>query len=160
MLMSLAFVPIDDVPMAFRELKAILPQRMTYVGKYFQDTYVGRQNLPPRYEIPLWNHYQSARDRKQKTNNCSEGWHNRFQQVVGKHHPDLYAALREIQKEQADTETAISELSLGKTVKAAPKKKWVDAQERLSMIVRDYENYKDNDMIIEYLESLSFNIVL
>jgi len=33
----------------------------------------------------------------------SEAWHNRFAVVVGKHHPDLYTALQEFQKQQADT---------------------------------------------------------
>lgn len=160
MLMALAFVPVEDVPKAFRELKAILPQQMKYVRTYFQNSYVGNPDSPPRYPIPLWNQFDSAWNKKQKTNNNSEGWHNRFQKLVGKHHPDLYAAFREIQKEQADTEIAITELSLGRTVKAAPKKKWKDSQDRLSMIVRDYQNYKHNDMIIDYLEALSFNIIL
>ena len=39
-----------------------------------------------------------------------------------KNHPDLFSALVEFQKEQADSEIAIAEISLGRKVKAAPKK--------------------------------------
>lgn len=39
--------------------------------------------------------------------NVSEGGYNRFRLVIGKHNPDLYSALNEIQKEEVDTVTAI-----------------------------------------------------
>ncbi len=55
----------------------------------------------------------------------SEGWHNRFVILVGKHHPGLYSLLNEIQKEQADSEIMVTELSLGRRVKATRKRKWV-----------------------------------
>ena len=41
---------------------------------------------------------------------------------MGKSHPDIYAFIKQIQKEQGDTEIAVVELSLGRKVKAAPKK--------------------------------------
>ena len=51
--------------------------------------------------------------------------------VVGKHHPDIYSALTELQKEQADTESMVVELCLGKKVRALPMRKWVELQERI-----------------------------
>ena len=42
--------------------------------------------------------------------------------LVGKNHPDLYWAIKEIQKEQADTEI-MSKMSLECKIKATPKKK-------------------------------------
>ena len=61
-----------------------------------------------------------------RTNNVSEGWHIRFRQVVGKHHPDLYSALSEFQKEQGYMEICVQELALGKKIKYATQKKWRD----------------------------------
>ena len=52
----------------------------------------------------------------------------------------------------------VAKLSLGRKVKAAPKKKWMENQERLSRIVHDYEIYKNDDKIFEYLTALSYNI--
>ncbi len=46
--------------------------------------------------------------------------------LVGKHLPDFYSLLNEIQKEQADSEIMVAELSLGWQIKAAPKRKWLE----------------------------------
>ena len=95
-----------------------------------------------------------------KTNNASEGWHNRFSTLVGKHHPDLYSALSEIQKEQADSEVAVAELSLGRRIKGAPKRKWIDLHDRIEGIVPNYTNYKNENNEFEYLRTLAHTIVL
>lgn len=170
MIMALAFVPEQDVKLVFRKLKDAIPEELKEVAKFFGKNYVigtparrlrtGRVSaaLPPRYPPKLWNQYYAALNNEQKTNNVSEGWHNRFRLVVGKHHPDLYSFLRELQKEQADTEIAVIELGLGRSVKAAPKKKWKDAQARICGIAREYQNYKDNEMFLEYIENLAYNI--
>ena len=54
----------------------------------------------------------------------------------------------ELQKEQAATEISLMELGLGKKIKSAPKKKWIDAQERLKKIVGSYSKYKDSGQVI------------
>lgn len=52
--------------------------------------------------------------------------------VVEKHHSDLYLALLEVQKEEADVGIKISELSLGKMISgAAPKKNLLSMQQRV-----------------------------
>lgn len=51
----------------------------------------GRKGILPRYPSAIWNQYQTALTGSHRTNNVSEGWHNRFQLVIGKHHPDLYS---------------------------------------------------------------------
>ena len=101
-----------------------------------RDAYVGgcllgrgrRPAVASRYHPDLWNHFESALNKSHRTNNASEEIHNRFRIVVGKHHPDLYSALGEFQKEQGFTEVCIAELALGKRVKKAPKKKWVSCK--------------------------------
>ncbi|CAB0030720.1 unnamed protein product [Trichogramma brassicae] len=83
-----------------------------------------RAAIIPDYEPHLWNQREATLTGQHKTNNVSEGWHNRFRILVGKNHPDFYYLLRELQKEQADTEIAITEMCLNRRVKALPKKKW------------------------------------
>ena len=75
---------------------------------------------------------------------------------MGKNHPDLYVLLKNIQKEQGDTEIAVVELSLGRKIKAAPKKKWVDVQKKLRRIVQNYEDYE----ILEYLKAVGQTIII
>jgi len=115
------------------------------------------QGTPPP---AAWNHYESAKNKLQKTNNASEGWHNRFRLVVGKHHPDLYSCIVEFQKEQAFTETCLSDLALGKRIKGAPKQQWVMLQERIQDIVTDYDTYKLTGTELDYLRTLGHNVVI
>ena len=57
---------------------------------------------------------------------------------MGKNHPHLYVLL----KNQSDTEIAMVELSMGRRIKVAPRKKWLDVQKRLRRIVQNYEDYE------------------
>lgn len=167
MISSLAYVPTDDVAKFFKMLKREAPADLALVFTYFEENYVigiprrGRRNeVQPRYPIATWNQYEAALVGSHKTNNCSEGWHNRFRLVVGKNHPDLFSLLKELQKEQADSDIIVTELRLGRSVKAAPKKKWINAQNNIRHIVADYATYKTNNQILQYLRSLASNVFL
>ena len=125
---SLAFIPVRDVVRNFQRPKAEAPACLTEFLEYFENTYVGvaargrRAAMRPRYDFALWNQYDSVIDDLDSTNNVSEGWHNRFRAVVAKHHPDLYSALQEFRKRQADTKVKVLELSQGKAIEDVPKK--------------------------------------
>ena len=75
---------------------------------------------------------------------------------MGKNHPDLYVLLKNIQKEQGDTARAVVKLSLGRIIKAAPKKKWLDVQNKLKRIVQNYEDYE----ILDYLKAVGQTIFI
>lgn len=167
MMLSIAYVPLDDVIRVFRAFSNQAPEELSNVVKYFDQTYVEgkpargrREAVAPRYAPELWNQRDAALEGSHKTNNVSEGWHNRFQVVVGKHHPDLYSALKELQKEEADTEIALNELALGKRVKASPKRKWITLQDRIKGIASRYDEYQAGNREMEYLRTLGHNIVL
>ena len=84
----------------------------------------------------------------------------RFQRLVNKHHPDIYSCLREIRKEQADVEVSLLELAQGRAIRDAPKKKWVESRERLAIMVRGYQEFKEQGEIIQYLSNIANAIVL
>lgn len=157
MLAALAFVRISDVECYFAALQAVVPDQMHDFIEYFDRTYVSgkpavgrRRAVPPRYRPHVWNQHDAVRDGLAKTNNVSEGWHNRFRLLMGKSHPDIFSFIKEIKKEQGDTEIAVVELSLGRKVKAAAKKKWVDTQLKLQRIVLNYESYE----MLKFLETI------
>lgn len=165
MIMAMAFVPVYDVIRVFRLLLLEIPDDLVPVATYFDQTYVRgipvrgrRRHVPPRYALNIWNQYDAAINNKHKTNNLSEGWHNRFHLLMGKNHPDLYSLLIQFQKEQGATELTIAELNLGKSVKAGPKKKWYDHQQRVRNVVMDYENFKNESNEMDYLKNLAYNI--
>jgi len=167
MLLSLAFVPLNDVDDAYKELYDDIPEDVVPIATYFDETYVRgrkgrgrRATVPPRFSPILWNCYDATLQNLGRTNNASEGWHNKFQGVVGKHHASLYTTLAEFKKEQDDIETILAQVDLGQSVKAAPKKKWLIAQRRIRNIVATYETYKEEDRVLEYLRTLGHNFIL
>jgi len=71
----------------------------------------------------------------------------------------------EIQREQADTETMVTQLELGQKVKAAPKKTWLITQRRILNIVATFaENINEagdsdedkKEQILNYLRKLGY----
>lgn len=90
MLCAIAFVPVDDIVMAFEQLydSEIFPSEAESVINYFEDTWIGRPNRkqrkPPQYPYELWNLYQTVLDDLPRTNNSVEGWHRSFETPVSK----------------------------------------------------------------------------
>ena len=52
-----------------------------------------------------------------RTNNDLEGWHLRFKNIVGRHHPIIWQLLLKLQEEQAATEVCIQQVLAGQVVK-------------------------------------------
>jgi len=72
----------------------------------------------------------------------------------------MYTFLKELQKKQGDTEVSLTELALGKKVTASPKKRWLELQTRIRSIVIEYDEYKSDDRILEYLRNIGCNVNL
>ncbi|KAJ4444831.1 hypothetical protein ANN_06628 [Periplaneta americana] len=106
-----------------------------------------RDALPPCYPPESWNGYEEKLLGHHRTNNISEGWHNRFMIVVGKHHPPVYGLLNEFVKEEADTETTIAQMELGQVVRKKPKKKWLCIQARIQNIVSEYTFFREEERL-------------
>ena len=81
---------------------------------------------------------------------------NRFHLLMEKNHPDVYSCINHFLKEEGDTEIAIVELSLGRKIKAARKRKWVESQTRLRRIVFNDQTYE----ILDYLKAIRQPIVI
>ena len=109
-----------------------------------------------KYAPALWNQYNSVIQGYARTNNASESWHNRFQLLVGRNHPRIYAFIRELIKEQADVEYTLRELYLGKKVKSLPKGKLQKREEKISAIVATYEEHREAGTQLEYLKLIGY----
>lgn len=118
------------------------------------------RRLPPRYCPHLWNQYDSVLQRTARTNNISEGWHNRLNTVVGKKHPSLYAFLGDLQKEQADVEIMKRQLLLGQKVKKNPDPKRIIREEEMLNIILHYDEDYQKETVLEYFTSVASNIRL
>ena len=108
---ALAFVPKERVPEIFDMWYNEIPDEFVPVATYFETTY--KRGVPARnrrravrvhYAPVLWDHYNCVLSVTARTDNASEGWHNRFQVLVARRHPSIYSFLKELQKEQAAVE--------------------------------------------------------
>ena len=93
---ALAFVPPQDVADIFDKFYDQVPEDFLPIADYFEINYirgkraVGRRRaVVVRCHPSLWNQYNAVLQRTAHTNNASEGWHNKFQIVVGKSHPSM-----------------------------------------------------------------------
>ena len=107
---ALAFFLVGDVT-TILPLKASAPESMDEFNKYFKIMYVigtlaqgYRREVPPRYHPSVQNHYASTMTNYSRNNNASEGWHTRFRLIIGKIHPNIFSAIKELKKKQGDTE--------------------------------------------------------
>ena len=163
MMCALAFVPPNDVPDLFDRLYNELPEEFLSVADAFELNYIRgrraqgrRRAVKVKYAPAAWNQYNSVIQGYARTNNQSEGWHNRFQLLVGRNHPGIYAFIRELIKEQADIEYTLRDLSLGKKVKSLPKGRLQQREEKISAIVATYEEHRDAGTELEYLKLIGY----
>ena len=91
-----------------------------------------------------------------RTNNASEGWHNRFQLLVGRRHPSLYRFLTDLQKEQADVEYILRDLFLGKKIKSLPKTALQQRENQIFNIVHTYQEYVEENNQLEYINRIGY----
>ncbi|KAK3932645.1 FLYWCH-type zinc finger-containing protein 1 [Frankliniella fusca] len=159
-LLSLAFVPPADVEEVLAELREVIPDTLLNIVDYFDDTYVRGRRLRgqrraarPRYAPELWNQHRAALRGEPRTNNLTEGWHRRFNTLVGKDHPSVYALIKELQKEQGNSERQMADLELGKVVKAPQRPKYRMVTERLQRISSRYEEMKAEGRRVDFLRA-------
>ena len=167
---SLAFTPPEDTEQTFQLLRAELAnigdQRMEEMANYIGQTYISgrpargrRRAVPPRYSPLHWSVYDRTLNRQNRTNYEVEGYHNRLNKIVNKHHPSMFTILDELWKEQRDTDVCIAQLHAGHVnVRQNRSRKAQIKDDRIYNIVRRYQEYKDDGNVLLYLRSLGYNV--
>lgn len=74
--------------------------------------------------------------------------------VVGKHHPILYVFLKEMLKEQVDSEVMLDQLAIGQRVKKIRDQKCREKETRIYAIVLLFDTYLENNNVMEYLKNV------
>ena len=88
-LLALAFVPSNEIPIAFDTLKSTMPQEASEVVQWFEEYYVlgkirrrlqdgGTIRTPPLFPPQLWSVHDSMELGIPRTQNSVEAWHNRW----------------------------------------------------------------------------------
>jgi hypothetical protein len=90
-LMALAFLPVAIVRMTFTTLELQASPVLQPLFQYFRHEWL--TSIP----VALWNVYHEDL----RTNNDCEGWHVRFSNAIGRHHPNIWKFLHCLLEEQA-----------------------------------------------------------
>ena len=121
---------------------------------YFEETFIGkkvwRRRAIPLFELKVWNIYDRVLANLPRTNNSVEGWHHAFDNTMRCHHPDVYALVEEMQKENNLQRTNIIRGETGKP--KHKKQKYQVLDDRIFGIVNGYEKAD----VLHYLSSLSY----
>ena len=103
MIVSLAFVPQEEIIEALAALENYLPIELEPILSYFTNTYVGRlrnngTRAPPTFVPSCWNVYTRTINNEDRTNNFCEAFHRKVQLQLGVSHPTIWKFLDELKK--------------------------------------------------------------
>ncbi len=97
----------------------------------------------------------AVKDGIPKTNNAVEGWHRRFNSLLGQTNPTIWAFIKTIQKEESYTKLVINQIESGHTV-SHQSQTYRQTADRIRKLVIQYNG---NDKI-GYLRRLANNVNL
>jgi hypothetical protein len=144
-LMALAFVPLAIVRQSFHLLQLAADQRLTPLFAYFRQQWL--LSISPR----MWN----VHNVHHRTNNDLEGWHFRFQNLVSKHHPNIWNLITCLKKEQSSTEVMIHQVTAGQRVHVRPGK-YRRIEKNLKKIKNRYR--RGQLTACQYITAVSYNL--
>ena len=121
MLYCMAYLPINDVPLALELVRATMPAAGQPLIAYFDRTYVNGPVLrkdansaniparrPPLFLPSMWNVSERFNQELPTTNNHVEAWHRRMNAIIVLDRPVFYTALHKLRLEQRHTEIQIA----------------------------------------------------
>ncbi|CAF0877561.1 unnamed protein product [Rotaria sordida] len=140
-LMALPFLPMEEIEFAFEELMEQSPIVVNPLIEYFKNYWI------TQVSINMW----SVSHLDTRTNNSVEGWHNRFNNRINKHHPNIWHFISVIKVEEVVFQQQLIHIQTGAQKKK--KKKTTVMEQRLQTLSSRFENAEID--LKEYLQSLS-----
>lgn len=143
--MAIAFVETDLIAETFQRCQEEAPASLRPLYTYFNQQWLG--NVP----LKMWN----VKDADIRTNNHCEGWHNRFNRAVNKHHPNIWHLLRCIMEEQASNQITLRQIEAGECMQQK-KKRFRDCERRIENLKKKY-NAGEIDVLC-FMDGIGYNI--
>ncbi|CAG8456651.1 11276_t:CDS:1 [Dentiscutata heterogama] len=161
---ALAFLPPEEIPSAFDELKLHIPPEASRIVQWFEETYVyGRvrhvyrngniSRSEPLFPPTFWSVTNNIESAYPRTQNSVEGWHRRWDTLVGCAHAGIFKIIKEIQKEQNKVEHEIEAVIRG-APRPPQRRHTIECECRIQTVFND----RDNRSLMEYLRGIAHNI--
>lgn len=154
MIDGLAFLPENDVLQGMLYLRTIVPDEAVDLLDYFDSTYVngnlrriGNQNavgtlnfrrIKPLFPPATWNVHETTLASGERTNNQCEGWNNRFSNLVGKDHPNIWVLIKKIRLEVAADQTKMAQDEIAALSATRKRNVFQELQRRLKKLCEQY----------------------
>lgn len=111
MFMALSFLPSDDIPKAFDELKVMATNEISDFVNYVEEYYVhGKNSNPPMFPPDFWSTYDATGEGTNRTQNFLESFHSKFNKIVGASHVGIFRLISELQNEAEEQIIEITKL--------------------------------------------------
>lgn len=172
----LAFLPRSDVKDGMSYLQSIVPLQAQDLLNYFDNTYVNGlasvvsirntergnfirlRRLKPLFPPKLRNVCSATLKGKDRTNNATERWNNRFFHLIGNDHPDVWTLIIKMRQEVASDQIKLEQLLAGKVEKKRKCTQYEMLSRRLKNLCKQYKNSTSSNKIAVFLNGISFNI--
>ena len=164
---ALAFLQPSEIPSAFDQIKPLMTPNTTELVQYFEENYVhGKPRRrrfrnqavtrnPPQFPPELWSIYELIDNGYPRTQNIIEGWHQRWNTLIGRSHVGVYTIIDEMRKEQHQTELQIESIIRGEE-RPYQRKHIIEYENRLLTVF----NNRNSLSLLEFLRGIAHNISL
>ena len=163
---ALAFLPPDEIPAAFDELRGHIPLEANEIIQWFEDNYVYgriRRQLrngnivrsPPLFVPDFWSVADNINNAFPRTQNSVEAWHRRWETLIGCAHVGVFKIIQEIRKEQNRVERDIESIVRGAPRPVQSRRHYM-RETRIQTVFND----RNNRSRMEFLRGIAHNMLL
>ena len=159
MICALAFVPLQDVVIAFDTLciHCGANGNEQVILQYFLRNYIGNLRagvrMAPSFPQDLWNVHDRVMNGLPRTTNAVEGWHHSFKRSVGQCHATIWKFVDCLKREHASMHLKIAQDIAG-VVQPPQSRRYRDLNARILTVTRDYANRNT----VDFLRAISYMI--
>ncbi|KAJ4443171.1 hypothetical protein ANN_04821 [Periplaneta americana] len=92
--------------------------------------------------------------------NTVEGWHSTIQKLMVVYHPSAWKFIEVLKNEEHMNEQTILQLHGGHIQLCSSCNKYIQNQERIEEMVRNYRDYNEHNRVEDYLRGLGYRVVI
>ena len=163
---ALAFLPHEDIPAAFDELRTHMPEEADRLMEWFEIYYIrGRirrimrngtvVRTDPLFPPSLWSVTDNIENDFPRTQNFVEAWHRRWETLVGRAHVGVFKIIKEIQNEQNQVQ-----LNIESILRGAPRPSQRRQDREREIRIQTVYNDRENRSIMDFLRGIAHNFLL
>ena len=156
-ILSLAYVPLNEVCRAFEILRDEVPEELDPVMEYFEANYIGvprrRYREQPRFKHSVWNMRVRIMNGLPRTNNHCEAFHRKLLSAVTSYHPNIWRFIDILRKEQSLNNVRIVQEMSGRNA-IRPRRAYRELAQRITTLANDFPNRT----IMDFLRGMSYNM--